>query len=302
MTICSIDSREYNGKSVSTLLWCLGKDEGKQYNALIDRRSVTGNQSEIASALVYEGWKGEIVRPGKEVFVASNGKNLFVKCNRGVQEGALYLLSSGILFLKPALFLPTGTILSVTAGRAGCVNTRYIDLKVVTDNCQEFEFSNIDREELLPLQQYVRCFTKPSRGMKRLSVIEDKRAHDEVSKYNFGSREDDDDGVHHHAESDESDEDYNPDTDDSAGEYDNDDVKSMSIGRLNYKSDNAESSVLSSDFDDDDDDYASEEELVLDEDMQHLPSKRIKSDNSSADSILFRDNSVSPVPVPPDVI
>ena len=256
MTIHSIDPRPFNGKTTSKLLWCMSKDEGKQYNASIRGHSITGSESEVASKWIYEGWKGEIVRPKKEIFVACNGKNVFLKCNKGVQEGSLYFLSSGILFLKPALFLPAETISTITAGRAGCSTTRYIDLNIATDSGENFEFSNIEREELLSIQQYVGYHTKFHRRAKN----EPKKTDDE--SMGSGSKRKEDES------SDESDEDYNPDSNDSEAEN-----ESESSGDESSESTDG-SSKASSDVDDE---YASEEELVLDEDIRELPAKRIKS-------------------------
>ena len=109
------------------MLWCLGKG-GKIHTARTGANAVTGVECDVASALVSEGWKGKIVTPRKELFVAANGKSVFLKCNKGIQEGALYPLSSGVLFVKPSVFLPSESIASITAGRGGSATTRYVDL------------------------------------------------------------------------------------------------------------------------------------------------------------------------------
>ena len=127
MSIQARESVKYNGKPITSMLWCLGKG-GKTHSAKAGDVSVTGFECDVASALVAAGWKGCIVFPKKELFVAANGKNVFLRCNKGIQEGALYPLSSGVLFVKPSVFLPSDTIASITAGRGGSATTRYIDL------------------------------------------------------------------------------------------------------------------------------------------------------------------------------
>jgi hypothetical protein len=116
----------------------------------------------------------KISRPSPRVFVASKGE-AFLRCYKGIQEGSLYLLPSGILFLKPVVFIAMSEIESLSAGRGGSAQTRYVDLKVggtcpIYSHCAskvtvcarlrqvesessgEFEFSNIDRDELVGIQ------------------------------------------------------------------------------------------------------------------------------------------------------
>ncbi|CAN0427943.1 unnamed protein product, partial [Scytosiphon promiscuus] len=80
----------------------------------------------------------------------------FVKCHHGVNEGALFPLKQGLLFMKPALFLPTDDIEQVVCGRGGSATTRYVDLVVGLETEAEEgdskEFSNIDRDALPSLQ------------------------------------------------------------------------------------------------------------------------------------------------------
>jgi hypothetical protein len=55
----------------------------------------------------------------------------YLRCYKGIQEGAIYPLENGVVFVKPLLFLPAEEISSLTAGRGGGAgNTRYVDLKV----------------------------------------------------------------------------------------------------------------------------------------------------------------------------
>lgn len=93
----------------------------------------------------------KITKPDNALFYGAKGEP-FVRCYRGIQEGLLYLLGTGILFIKPVIFIPIQAIDSVVAGRGGSANTRYIDLKVETDSGTEYEFSNLDRDELVHIQ------------------------------------------------------------------------------------------------------------------------------------------------------
>lgn len=63
------------------------------------------------------------------IFTSSLQNKSFIRCYKGTQEGALYPLSCGILFLKPVLFIPIEEISSLNAGR-GSGSTRFVDLYV----------------------------------------------------------------------------------------------------------------------------------------------------------------------------
>eukprot|EP00903_Cladosiphon_okamuranus_P018589 g17112.t1 len=102
------------------------------------------------------------VSPDRGLFASRDGKS-FVKCYHGVNEGSLFPLKQGLLFMKPALFLPRTHIEEVVCGRGSSAMTRYVDLVVGlevengeggTDVTQQ-EFSNIDRELLPCLQSYI---------------------------------------------------------------------------------------------------------------------------------------------------
>ena len=90
----------------------------------------------------------KLEKPKPSVFATlQGGSKPFLRCYKGVQEGALYPLSSGLLFLKPMIFLAASEIESITAGRGGSAQTRYIDL-IVEDgrSGKTLEFTNIDRD------------------------------------------------------------------------------------------------------------------------------------------------------------
>ncbi|CAM9950128.1 unnamed protein product, partial [Discosporangium mesarthrocarpum] len=65
--------------------------------------------------------------PDKGLFLTRDGRG-FVRCYSGVQEGTLFPLAEGLLFLKPGVFLPRACITQVTCGRGGSAQTRYVDL------------------------------------------------------------------------------------------------------------------------------------------------------------------------------
>jgi hypothetical protein len=118
----------------------------------------------------------KISKPSPKVFITTKSEP-FLRCYNGLQEGSLYLLGSGILFLKPVVFIPVDKIASVGAGRGGSATTRYVDLKVITDMDKEYEFSNIDRDELMSIQGYV-------------SYLEAKRSKlNEMEESNVGKKE-----------------------------------------------------------------------------------------------------------------
>ena len=102
------------------------------------------------------------MRPRSDLFetVATNDAKPFLRCHRGTQEGAIYPLECGVVFIKPTLFLPADEIASINAGRGGgSGQTRFVDLIIETVNDDKaYEFTNIDREELPALQKYVKGY------------------------------------------------------------------------------------------------------------------------------------------------
>lgn len=82
--------------------------------------------------LAFKGATGLKVHvPSPRLFVSASQQKPFVRCHKGVQEGAIYPLSCGLVFFKPLIFLPADEIASFTAGRGGgSGNTRFVDLQV----------------------------------------------------------------------------------------------------------------------------------------------------------------------------
>ncbi|KAJ1428848.1 hypothetical protein B484DRAFT_396668, partial [Ochromonadaceae sp. CCMP2298] len=99
-----------------------------------------------------------ICEPQPSLFTSARESKPFLRCYRGTQEGAIYPLQGGVVFVKPLLIIPAEQIASLTAGRGGCGNTRYVDLLIETVDEKVFEFTNIDRDELPALQTYVKGY------------------------------------------------------------------------------------------------------------------------------------------------
>lgn len=79
----------------------------------------------------------------------------FVKCYQGVQDGHLFPLQEGLLFFKPPLFVPRADLHSIACGRGASGQSRYVDLNIQLDDEETLEFTNIHREELTVLNDYI---------------------------------------------------------------------------------------------------------------------------------------------------
>ena len=90
----------------------------------------------------------------------------FVGCNRGFNNGALFPLREGLLFFKPPLFVPRSNLASISCGR-GSGQSRFVDMVVQLDDDDDstLEFTNIEREELQGLNEYIHNVLIPA--MKR---------------------------------------------------------------------------------------------------------------------------------------
>jgi hypothetical protein len=130
----------------------------------------------------------------------------FIRCHKGVSEGAIYPLHCGLLFFKPLIFIPADEIASLTAGRGGgSGNTRFIDLQIETAAGKTIEFSNIEREELPALNAYVKNFLEVRRRKAEDYAKPAARSSSNPADMlaNFNEEDDDDDD-------DEDDGDYRP--------------------------------------------------------------------------------------------
>lgn len=96
-----------------------------------------------------------------DVFESSLSKKPFVGCYKGVQEGHLWPLAAGVLFLKPPTFVPEEDVSGLTCGRGGASGaTRYVDLSLALESGETVEFTNIERDELPGLQAYIQWLTR----------------------------------------------------------------------------------------------------------------------------------------------
>jgi hypothetical protein len=92
----------------------------------------------------------------------------YVKCYEGVNDGVLFPLEEGLLFFKPPKFVPRSTLHSIQCGRGGG-DSRYVDLVAQLEGEGAVEFSNISREEVRVLNDYIhqvliRAMTKDAEG------------------------------------------------------------------------------------------------------------------------------------------
>jgi hypothetical protein len=88
-----------------------------------------GSAADVISGLSSTLHAQRIIQPSKSFFQTSTSST-FLRCFKGVQEGVLFPLEQGILFLKPIIFHPANKVDSIVAGRGGSALTKYIDLIV----------------------------------------------------------------------------------------------------------------------------------------------------------------------------
>ena len=195
-------SVKYNGKDLKCLLWNLGKSLGKPIKVTHDACLVDGTESVVVTTLLQHLWGKALTKPRPDLFqtIAIKDAKPYLLCYKGTQEGAIYPLECGVVFIKPTIFLPAEQIASLTAGRGGgSGQTRYVDLKIETADDEVHEFTNIERDQLPALQGYVKGYLE----MRKKAEEEAKRA----EKAARGEDCEDDD-------SEDEDEDFDPDADD----------------------------------------------------------------------------------------
>ena len=90
------------------------------------------NEATVVVMAVQEATGVYTTRPQAQLFSSIRESKPYLKCYRGTQEGAIYPLQSGVVFIKPLLIIPADEIASLSAGRGGGAgNTRYVDLQVI---------------------------------------------------------------------------------------------------------------------------------------------------------------------------
>lgn len=119
-----------NGKGSTQLLLNLAKNKNSTLiTSCVDISQSIDESSAVRSALS-KVTKKTISIPNPALFSSIRDQKPYLKCYRGTQEGAIYPLRCGVVFVKPLLFIPLEEIASLTAGRGGCGSTRYVDLIV----------------------------------------------------------------------------------------------------------------------------------------------------------------------------
>lgn len=126
---------KFGNKQIRNCLFPVSREEGADYRSVvIDGLTVCGSETRVVQELLAHCCPDcPIVKPQKEIFHAKSTQDAlwtFIRCYWGTSEGCLFPLSSGILFMKPVMFVPTDDVVGITAGRGGAAQTRYIDLKV----------------------------------------------------------------------------------------------------------------------------------------------------------------------------
>ena len=112
-------------KEVSGLLVVLSKSPNSAVKAL----GLEGTHAEVLPTAMGRYIISPIVRPDKKLFNSCRSQS-FLRCYRGTQEGTLYPLRSGLLFVRPMLFVPAESVNAISIGRGGNAATRYVDIKV----------------------------------------------------------------------------------------------------------------------------------------------------------------------------
>jgi hypothetical protein len=120
----------FKTKKQSILCWSL-TNGGPTLQSHYGPVHFTGKESEVVSGLTEALHSRPLCSPNRTLFQTSTGQS-FLRCYKGVQEGALFPLEHGILFFKPSVFIRSDQVASIEAGRGGSALTRYIDLKVLS--------------------------------------------------------------------------------------------------------------------------------------------------------------------------
>jgi hypothetical protein len=265
--VCKTPVKLSSGKEQKNFLWKLSKDPkkildlSKTVPSNLDISKVVGTDSDVVSFLFTYLLDRPLDGPKPNVFQSQQGKpKPFLRCYKGIQEGALYPLATGLLFVKPMLFLSAHDIESIVAGRGGSAQTRYIDLMIQDATGRDYEFTNIDRDELSSLQSYVQFVLKESkRRMAAEEAVQSSAAGGACASATQAVTVDDD-------SDDESDDDFDPDANsDSEDGGDGGDGNGDGCNGADTETDGGDSESESDS--EDDDDYEPENGLPCDEDV-----------------------------------
>jgi hypothetical protein len=204
-----------NNKDITNFQWILNKSDKKVVEVTFNSNNMQGTEAAIIPKLMkyLSGKSVDIPRP--DLFSSKSKEKPFLPCYKGIQEGFVFPLKSGVIFIKPLLYIPFNEIASVSAGRGGTQGvTRYIDLVIETADEKQYEFSNIDRDELPSLNNYVKNYLE-ERIRHENSLIKNNKV-EETGDNDDGDNDDgDDDDDDDDDDSDEDDDDFDPDDNDS---------------------------------------------------------------------------------------
>ena len=119
-------------------------------------------ESLITKLVLPSSSTNNVLRPSREAFVSCTTNQSAISCYFKVDDGLLYPMKSGLLFLqKPIMFIPRDRIDEIMFGRGGSSSTRTVDLSVsMTDGSAPVEFRMISREEQQALRDYAQILMR----------------------------------------------------------------------------------------------------------------------------------------------
>ncbi|KAF1951689.1 SSrecog-domain-containing protein [Byssothecium circinans] len=169
---------------------------------------------------IFKGLTGKrITRPSRDFI--SHHEQSGVKCSIKANEGHLYCLDKAFVFVpKPATYISMEHILSVTMSRVGgaMAASRTFDITfTMKGGMAEHQFSNINREEQQPLENFFRAkgiktkneMADDSGAILAAALQDDDLASSDGEVANRGSADEDDESV---------DEDFHADSESEVGE------------------------------------------------------------------------------------
>jgi Histone chaperone Rttp106-like len=126
----------------------------------------------------------------------------FVNCYHGVNDGVVFPLSHGLLFVKPPLFVPLESIHSVAVGSRNSSGGRYVDLQVAVraagadddgDETTSIEFTNIHKDEAPGLHRYIQALVNATGDGHNVGDSDSEATADVEAEAEIHSTDDDDD-------------------------------------------------------------------------------------------------------------
>ena len=222
-----------NGKECRGLLCTMGKNVSKQISAVDGDMGIeTDIITKVLQSISPSGVA--LVRPQNILFLSILQRKTFLRCYRGTQEGVIYPLENGVLFVKPLLFIPAEDIAALSAGRGGSAgSTRYVDLTIDCVSGPQYEFTNIDRDELPALQLYVKGYLEAlQRNRINSNSASSKGAGEESGDESARDDEQEERDEEEEDDSDDDDSDFDPDASDSESGNDSDSDSSGDDGDI----------------------------------------------------------------------